>query len=173
MPPGPRLAAVLASVDRSTVTAEDLPELVRARARLLAFEQAEFLLDLVEAVRGAAAEPGSTVRYDDPQRQDDATIELGWVLRWSESYTAAQVKLAQQLVYRLPMVLAALRAGRLDRERAWAFADALQHVDDDIARTVAAKLVDRAEAWTLAQLRDKLRYHMGVSGDLCNWVREV
>src|SRR5690606_15492537 len=28
------------------------------------------------------------------------------------------------------------------------------------ARTIATKLVDRAEAWTLAQLRDKLRYHI-------------
>jgi Domain of unknown function DUF222. len=87
-------------------------------------------------------------------------LSWGWVLRWSEAYTAVQVRLAFDLVRRLPMVLDALRAGRLDRERALAFADALQHVDDQVAAAVAAKLVDRAEGWTLAQLRDKLRYHI-------------
>ena len=160
MPPGPGLAMLLASVDRSAVTADDLPDLVRARARLVAFEQAEFLLDLVEAVHGAAAEPGSTRRYVDGPLTDDAAVELGWALHWSPSWTAAQIDLAEALVGRLPMVFDALRSGRIDRERAFAFVDSLRFVEPEVARSVAAKLVDRAARWTLGQLRDKLRYHI-------------
>jgi Domain of unknown function (DUF222) len=53
-------------------------------------------------------------------------------------------------------------AGRAHRRGpcANAFVDALADLDDDTARAVADRLLDRADRWTLAQLRDRLRYHV-------------
>ncbi len=142
--PGPELAAALATVDRSTVTADELPDLVKARARLIAYAQAEFLLDLAEAAHGACAEPGSTDRYHDTELVDSATVELSWALRWSPTWTSAQVDFAQGLRDRLPTVLQALREGRIDRERAYAFVDALRCLDQPLAQTIATKLLPKA-----------------------------
>ncbi len=160
MTPGLGLAAELASVDRAAVAAEELPDLVRARARLVAWVQAELLLDLVEAAHGMCADPGSTERYDDDERVDGAVVELGWVLRWSGSWAAAQVGFGQALVARLPSVLEALRSGRIDRERAFAFVDALACVEDAVAQRIVAKLLVKAEDLTVGELRERLRYHI-------------
>jgi hypothetical protein len=51
MPPGPKLSAVLAGVDRSRLADADLVVLAQARARQLAFEQAGQLADLVAMAR--------------------------------------------------------------------------------------------------------------------------
>jgi hypothetical protein len=59
MPPGPELAATLASIDRHRVSGFDMVVLLQARSRQLAYEQAEFHADLVavaERVRVEAAE---------------------------------------------------------------------------------------------------------------------
>ena len=58
MPPGPRLAAALASVDRSLLCGFDLVVLLQARNRQLAFEQAELAADLVAVTANVTpAEP--------------------------------------------------------------------------------------------------------------------
>jgi hypothetical protein len=51
MPPGPQLCAVLATIDRTRLTSEDLCEFTAARYRLLAYVNAEFLADLYETGR--------------------------------------------------------------------------------------------------------------------------
>src|SRR5262245_55279426 len=53
------------------------------------------------------------------------------------------------------------RPGRIDYGRAHAFVDCLYDVDDDdVARAIADLLLGKAETLTVAQLRDKLRYHV-------------
>lgn len=157
MEPGPELAGLLASVDRSRVGAEDLHHLVAARARQVAHEQAELLADLFEAGLSAHEEGDSTARAKDAD--EFAPDQIAWTLRCSRSYAQAQVHLGGALTRRLPMVLAALRAGRLDVQKANAFVDALSELDEATARQIADRLLDRAREWTLPQLRERLRYH--------------
>ena len=85
--------------------------------------------------------------------------ELAWTLAWSRSYTHSQLLVAQQLFTRLPAVYAAFLAGRIDFVKAEAFISVLYDLDDETARKVADRLLDRADRWTLADLRERLRYH--------------
>ena len=86
--------------------------------------------------------------------------EIAWTLHWSRSYAFSQVLLGQALLCRLPMVFAALLAGRIDAAKANAFADALSGLDDETARAVATRLLVKAGESTLTLLREKLRYHV-------------
>jgi hypothetical protein len=58
---------------------------------------------------------------------------------------------------RFPAVLAALRVGAIDRDRAVVFADELAALGDADARQAAGKILDRAPGLTTGQLRDRLR----------------
>lgn len=48
LPPGPELATMVASIDRSRLNGHDLVLVAQARARLLAWAQGELLADLAE-----------------------------------------------------------------------------------------------------------------------------
>jgi hypothetical protein len=158
MAPGPELAAVLATIDRSAVAAEDLHDLLAARFRLLAHVQGQLLADVWETARTLGQPAGSLSRADEVT--EHSGTEIGWTLAWTESYAFAQVLLGQALLGRLPAVWAAMLAGRIDAAKANAFVDALADLDEQTARAVADRLLDRADRWTLAQLRDRLRYHV-------------
>ena len=62
LPPGPELAAVLATVDRSRVGACDLHDLLQARVRLLAHVQAQLLADVWETARSVGQPAESLTR---------------------------------------------------------------------------------------------------------------
>ena len=159
MPPGPGLCAVLATVDRTRLTSEDLCVFTAARYRLLAHVNAEFLADLYETGQAAHEPEGSLTRA--AELKDRAGEQIAWELCVSSSYADGQLELGRQLARRLPNVGQALRDGRIDYGKAHAFVDALCDVDDDdVARAIADLLLGRAARWTVAQLRDKLRYHI-------------
>jgi hypothetical protein len=158
MAPGPELAAVLATIDRSAVAAEDLHDLLAARFRLLTHVQGQLLADVWETARTVGQPAGSLSRSDEVT--EHSGTEIGWTLAWTESYAFAQVLLGRALLGRLPAVWAAMLAGRIDAAKANAFVDALADLDEQTARAVADRLLDRADRWTLAQLRDRLRYHV-------------
>ena len=52
-------------------------------------------------------------------------------------------------------------AGRIDFVKAEAFTELVYDLDDETTRRVADRLLDRADRWTLADLRERLRYHAG------------
>ena len=157
--PGPQLASVLAGIDRSRVGADELHDLCQARLRLLAHVQAQLLADVWETGRATRKPAGSLGRAEDVD--EFSGDELAWTLAWSRSYTHSQLLLAQQLFSRLPAVYAALLAGRIDVVKAEAFIGVLYDLDDEAARRVADRLLDRADRWTLSDLRERLRYHAG------------
>jgi len=159
LPPGPALAVALASVDRTRVASADLHVLARARARQVAFEQAALLADMLECAYSpydAAEDSLERVR----ELGEFSADQVAFTLVWSRSGAEDQVLLAQDLTERLPVVYAALAAGRIDLYRARAFSEALSRLDDDKARAVAARLIDKAARWTATTLRERLRYHV-------------
>ena len=70
LPPGPELAAALATVDRSRVGACDLHDLLEARVRLLAHVQAQVLADVWETAR-TVGQPAGVAH---PVRQDHRVL---------------------------------------------------------------------------------------------------
>jgi len=158
IPPGPELAAVLATVDRSRVGAGDLHDLLRARVRLLAHVQAQVLADVWETAR-AVGQPAESMTRSDGVTEFSGD-EIGWTLHWSRSYAFSQVLVGQALLCRLPMVFEAMLAGRIDGAKATAFVDALTGLDEQTARAVATRLLGKAGESTLTQLRERLRYHV-------------
>jgi hypothetical protein len=159
MPPGPELASFLATIDRSTLDGSGVITLAQARARQIAYEQAEFLADIAEVGRVDWHTPeGVVVRMPAP---DEFSIDrIAWTLRWSLPAARAQLDLAADLLDRLPVVYASLQAGRIDLPRARVFHEVLLGVDDAIAQAVVARVIAQAPQWTCGRLRERLRYHL-------------
>ncbi|MBO0868161.1 MAG: hypothetical protein J2P15_06310, partial [Micromonosporaceae bacterium] len=84
MAPGPELAALLSTVDRSTLDSAQRVEVACARARLVAHLQAELLADMAAVAQDAP----------DP---DFAADELSFALHWTRFRAQAQVAFAQEL----------------------------------------------------------------------------
>jgi hypothetical protein len=156
MPPGPELATVLARVDRAALNGYDLVEVLRARARQIAHEQAELLADMVEIAHCEAGEWDAPVaRLADAD--DFAADEIRLALHLTRRAADSQLMLAYGLVERLPAVHAALTAGAIDLPRARVFDAETVSLPDEEARAVAASVIDAAPELTTGQLRVRLR----------------
>jgi hypothetical protein len=111
MPPGPALAAVLSTVDRTRLTGAQLAIVLRAQYRQVAHEQARMLADAVELARVPWEGPGKVTRE---QADEYACIQVGLTMTISPRYADQLLDLGQVLLDRLPMVYQALAAGRID-----------------------------------------------------------
>src|SRR5690606_26274916 len=86
---------------------------------------------------------------------------VAWRLGWSARWAQAQLELADALLTRFPDVFAAVHEGRLDPARAAAFVELLSDVDDEATvQWIVDRLLPKAPGWTLAELRERLRYHV-------------
>ncbi|WP_300007716.1 HNH endonuclease signature motif containing protein [Pseudonocardia sp.] len=132
MPPGPGLAAALAAVDAGRVPPERAVEVLRARYRQLAHEQAGVLAAMVAVSR---AVPGSAERAAAPQEW--AAGEIAAALTLTAGSAGWELSFAETLVTALPLVHAALAAGRIDRAKARVFAD---HLGPDVCELTGAQV---------------------------------
>ncbi len=158
MPPGPKLSAVLAGVDRSRLADADLVVLAQARARQLAFEQAGQMADLVAIADAAGPDPfppGGPIpgNYNPDQW---AESEIAAALTWSGVNAGTQLALARQIVRRLPALHTAMLAGHIDAHKARVISDQLLLLSDEQARAVVEKILPEAAGKTTGQLRHKL-----------------
>ena len=158
MPPGPKLCAVLAGVDRSRLADADLVVLAQARARQLAFEQAGQMADLVAIADAAGPDPfppgGPIPANYNPDQW--AESEIAAALTWSGVNAGAQLALARQVVRRLPALHAAMLAGHIDAHKARVISDQLLCLSDEQARAVVEKILPEAAGKTTGQLRHRL-----------------
>jgi Domain of unknown function (DUF222) len=174
MLPGPELARMLAAVDLSRCTSVELFKVTQLRARQVSHENARLLETLLETAYADLADSRSPAQSDagaDPE-SDGAGLpprvrelnefsgdQLAFALVWSGPAMQAQVSLARDLIERLPVVFGALRTGSIDLPRAKVFSEALSLLSDDKALSIAERLIGKAEQWTPANLRRRLRYH--------------
>jgi hypothetical protein len=154
MPPGPRLAAALASVDRSMLCGFDLVVVLRARNRQIAHEQAELAADMVAVTACVQAE--SSVRWE-CDIEKFATAEVAAALTLTKRSASARLADAHWLIERLPAVWAALRAGSIDMPKARVFVEGTLGVAEALARRVAARVLPEASELTTGQLAYRLR----------------
>jgi Domain of unknown function (DUF222)/HNH endonuclease len=155
MPPGPRLSAILAGIDRSRVNGHDMVTVMQARARQVAHDQAELLADIVEVAHCPPGAFNSPVkRLEGLSRYPDDEVRVA--LCWTRRAAGEQLTLALDVVERLPDVYAALRAGDIDIPRARVFCDVLSVLPEDVAREAAAQVLPFAGGLTTGQLRVRL-----------------
>src|SRR5258705_663419 len=160
LPPGPLLGAALASLDLTGCTSVDLHTVLALQSRQLSYEQARLWSALLETAY-AQSDEGGDVSSRVLELDEFSGSQAAFTLTWSRPATLRQLDVAQDLIERLPMVFAALRAGRIDPVRARVFSEALRDLDDETARRIAAGLIEKAERLTASQLRERLRYHVG------------
>jgi hypothetical protein len=144
MAPGPRLAGVLAGLSGRGLGDAQRHVVAAAWARQVAHEQA----GLLAAMLAAAGPAGVGEGEDDPvvggrngEPDEFRGDQLAFELRWSRTTVYAYLDVAEELIVRLPMVYASLRAGRIDLAKARAFAEALMPLSLLKAQAVAARLL--------------------------------
>ncbi|NUT34723.1 MAG: DUF222 domain-containing protein [Hamadaea sp.] len=143
---GPGLAVALATCDLSQVEGGTSVDALVAAGRLASWAQAMLLT--------------ATATVADRSPADFSGDEVAFSLHLTRRSAENQVALARDLRDRLPMVLAALREGRIDLARARVFSDVLTPAADHIARALVDKLLPKAEGWTAGQLRARLLKEM-------------
>jgi uncharacterized protein DUF222 len=157
MPPGPELATLLASVDRSSLDTEGLLQLVQARQRLIAHQEAQFLMDMHAVARAVPDQGTQPGRRDLAGKYPWAEVEAACALRWTYARAGVHMLLADEVIDRLPAVHTALAAGEIDMPKVYVLTDAVRPLEDELARGVVDKVIDRAGEKTTGELRARLR----------------
>jgi len=156
LPPGPVLATLSQDVLDAGLTRlsdDELVGVLRASRRLSAWQNGVELAAVaqLDARRmRAAARPGSS------RASEHVSAELAAALVLTGRSADLLLGLARDLS-RLPAILAALLAGRIDRARAAIFASELAGLGDQAAKAVAMAFAGAAESMTTGQLRAALR----------------
>jgi hypothetical protein len=150
IPPGPALSAALARIDPTRLCGDHQVEVLRARHRQLAHEQAQMLAALVHVGR---ATPG-TGRY--AAVSSWAGGEIAAALCWTARAAERELEFAEIIVSGLPLVHAALLAGILDRDKARVFAELLIDLTPEQTERICQHRVPQAGGWTTGQLRARL-----------------
>ena len=155
-PPGPVLAGLLASIDRSKLNGYDLVVVMQARSRQLAHDQAELYADMVEVSYCPPGDQASPVARE-PDMAEFAADEIRAALMLTRRAADSELALAWRLRERLPHVWDHLHAGRIDVRRARTIAHGTGHLDPIEAHHVADLALEKAAEMTTGQLAALLR----------------
>ncbi|HET7847112.1 MAG TPA: DUF222 domain-containing protein [Acidimicrobiia bacterium] len=152
MAPGPMLAAVLMSIDRNRITGYQRVVVMKARARLRAWVEAEFYADIQSV---AEAELEVIPKLD--EAMESAEGEIRAALTLTRRAAEHQLGTAYQLRDRLPEVWEALHRGRIDLPKARVLCNETVHLPVEDARRVADVALERAPRQTTGQLGARIR----------------
>lgn len=156
MSPGPELARVLADLDSSLVPNEDIVDVLQARARQPAHDQAQMFDVMSEVIcRSPFAGPLEIVREDCPGQY--GADEVRAALCWTRRFADAETDLAYTLVHDLPQVQQALLAGLIDRGKAWVFAHHLADLTPEQTAAICAALLPIAPRLTTGQIAERIK----------------
>jgi uncharacterized protein DUF222 len=165
LPPGPALAAALAGLAWDQVPNVRLVEVLQARSRQLAHDQALLFAGLAEIARAmpVAQLPAAGLAVAVARAADDyewAAHEIAAGLTWTPAVADRELSFALVLVRELPLVFAALERGEIDRGKAKVFVDHLDpsrgELTPEQVRRLCARFVPLAAGWTTQQLSWRL-----------------
>lgn len=160
LPPGPELARALDRITWSQVPNARLVEVVQARSRQLAHEQAQLLAGLVEISRATAVDELVVEVERRPAPAAWASGEIAAALTWTPRAAERELAFAEVLLIHLPLVFQALDHGEIDRGKAWVFARLLDPATSELAEPQIARLcawfVPLAPGLTTRQLAGRL-----------------
>lgn len=155
MEPGPELARLLESVDRSQLNGYETVALLQARSRQIAHLQAEFYDDVLEMAQcppGYKDSPPERLAYHDQFASDELRAALSMTRRSAEN----QLNLACMLDHH-PRIHELLRRGHIDVPRARVLCDNIDDLEADEAETVLDSILGDAPELTTGQLSARLR----------------
>jgi hypothetical protein len=154
MAPGPRLAAILSSIDRGRISGFDRVVLLQARAHQIAHDQAEFYAD-INAIHEAEGKvmPGEWTSDVTEMVASEIRAALTLTRRSADHHLG----LASDLIRHLPRVGQALREGRIDLAKARVIVEETSHLESANAQRVADAALERAASQTTGQLGARLR----------------
>lgn len=156
MAPGPELGALLAGIDISALTGSDAVEVLRARARQLSHEQARLLVTMVEVgLCDPSAHGDEVARLAEPPAY--AADEIRAALAWTRRAADRELDFAETLVLRMPSVFTALETGRIDRSKAWVFADLCADLTPEQTEVVCTRLLPHAQRLTTGELAARIK----------------
>ncbi len=156
MAPGPELAVLLAGINISALTGSDVVEVLRARHRQLSHDQAQLLAAMVEVgLCDPAAGSGEVARVAEAPLY--AADEIRAALAWTRRAAAREHDFAETLVLRMPEVFVALDTGRIDRSKAWIFADFCAELTAEHTEVVCQRLLPHASRLTTGELAARLK----------------
>jgi hypothetical protein len=164
LPPGPELSSVLGALPWEKVPNARLVEVLQARSRQLAHDQAELLAGMVEISHAIAVQNLPRDRAEAVARAEEqfewASHEIAAGLTWTPTASDRELAFATALLERLPLVYASLQQGDIDRSKARVFVDYLDpangELTEDQARRLCERFVPRAPGLTTKQLSDRL-----------------
>ncbi len=156
MAPGPELGALLASIRLERLTGHDRVVVLRAESRMeahFAARKAAAMASVYDAIEADFAR--SPVPGTDPGEAAQAEIKVALCLT---NATAGNL-LGEALFLRdrVPAVLGALAAGRIDRARARVLVEETACVPDESAREIVAVVIDWAGGQTTSQVKRRVR----------------
>jgi hypothetical protein len=158
--PGPGLAALLgeavANLDQLTdgqlLGAGSAARRLRAHAEYLEIMAvAEFACRREEQFEASKAR-GDRVRSRDGEYPAE---ELGFEMTATAYSAGLLIDMARNIVTRMPSTLAAMAAGKIDRDRARSISNATLHLPDDLAEIADKVLAEAAPELRLADLQQK------------------
>jgi hypothetical protein len=156
MAPGPESSALLANIDIHALTGDDAVEVLQARARQLSYEQARLLATMVEiglCDPEAAGDEVARLTESPPYAADEIRAALAWTRRAADR----ELDFAEALVLRMPAVFTALETGRIDRGKAWVFADLCADLTPEQAEVVCTRLLPHASRLTTGELAARIK----------------
>ncbi|RAY14206.1 hypothetical protein DPM19_14575 [Actinomadura craniellae] len=157
MRPGPRLAAMLAGIDRSRLSGFDTVVVLQAQARQVAHEQARLYADMAVVADRVREETAHLPGVWDSDLPKFATAEIAAALTLTRRAAGGALEDAWLLVERLPAVWRALRDGLIDVPRAKVLARETRTLTEPLARRVVARVLPEAPDLTTGQLAHRVR----------------
>jgi hypothetical protein len=154
MPPGPELGVLLAGIERSRLSGDDVVTLMQAISREVSHYQAELYAAMAE-VAHCSSDPMSAERVE--ALDEFAAEEIGAALCFTRRAADIHLGLALDLVERLPKVWETLDQGRIDLTRARVICEGTCHVEGAEARRVADAVLEQAPRLTTGQLGARVR----------------
>ena len=135
MAPGPRLAALLAAVDRARLSDHDVVRLMVARDRLVSHDQAERAADIVEVTRRCG--------YDD-LTGEFAALEVGRRFAVHPDRRPTRGHVRRRCHRTASPGRRDVGVRRIDMRRARVMADGTAHLDAEAGRRLVTEVADRA-----------------------------
>lgn len=156
LPPGRDLGELLDALDLASVPNDRIDDVLIARSHQLAREQAlmfEAVCEVLHRLPGAA--PAQILRDDAPVPR--SADEVRGALVWTRRTAEREADLSFTVVRRMPLVIEAMKTGRIDRGRAWVFAQHLVDLEPAQIEVICRAVVPIADRLTTGQLADRLR----------------
>ena len=156
MPAGPELSARLAVIDPHDVPDEQLPELLSAQWRQLAYQQAQTWKVMAEiAGRDPFPNLPGGARWTPTEVFENAVDEIRAELVLTRRSAGMELVHAASVVA-LPRVLHALESGTIDRARAIRFAEGCVDLTPEQTEVLLEELLPQAGQRTATELADQI-----------------